>query len=63
MIWVSASGRTASLATREVSGALAVGKWHQRVRQEHVMIRPIARDPIYRRWRFEAEIIESCVCW
>jgi hypothetical protein len=27
------------------------------------MIRPIARDPIYRRRRFEAEIIELCVRW
>jgi transposase-like protein len=27
------------------------------------MTKPIARDPIYRRRRFEAEIIESCVRW
>jgi transposase-like protein len=27
------------------------------------MTRPIARDPIYRRCRFEAEIIELCVRW
>jgi transposase-like protein len=27
------------------------------------MTRPIARDPIYRRRRFEAEIIELCVRW
>jgi hypothetical protein len=45
------------------SGALAVGRWHQRVRQEPVMTKPIARDPIYRGRRFEAEIIELCVRW
>lgn len=27
------------------------------------MTRPISRDPIYRRRRFEAEIIELCVRW
>jgi transposase-like protein len=27
------------------------------------MTLPIARDPIYRRRRFEAEIIELCVRW
>ncbi len=27
------------------------------------MTKPIARDPIYRRRRFEAEIIELCVRW
>ncbi|MGH8203332.1 MAG: IS6 family transposase, partial [Steroidobacteraceae bacterium] len=27
------------------------------------MTKPIARDPIYRRQRFEAEIIELCVRW
>jgi hypothetical protein len=27
------------------------------------MTTPIARDPIYRRRRFEAEIIELCVRW
>jgi hypothetical protein len=27
------------------------------------MSRPIARDPIYRRRRFEAETIELCVRW
>jgi len=27
------------------------------------MTRPIARDPIYRRRRFDAEIIELCVRW
>jgi len=40
------------------SGALAVERLHQRVRQEPVMTKPIARDPIYRRRRFETEIIE-----
>jgi hypothetical protein len=30
---------------------------------EPVMTQPIARDPIYRRRRFEAEIIEICVRW
>jgi hypothetical protein len=30
---------------------------------EPVMTKPIARDPIYRRRRFEAEIIELCVRW
>jgi hypothetical protein len=45
------------------SGALAVGRSHQRVRQEPVMTKPTARDPIYRRRRFEAEIIELCVRW
>jgi len=30
---------------------------------EPVMTKPIARDAIYRRRRFEAEIIESCVRW
>jgi hypothetical protein len=28
-----------------------------------VMTKPIARDPIYRRRRFEVEIIELCVRW
>jgi hypothetical protein len=27
------------------------------------MTRPIVRDPIYRRRRFDAEIIELCVRW
>lgn len=27
------------------------------------MTKPIARDPIYHRGRFEAEIIELCVRW
>ena len=27
------------------------------------MTRPIARDPLYRRRRFDAEIIELCVRW
>ena len=27
------------------------------------MTKPIARDPIYRRRRFEAEIIKLCVRW
>jgi hypothetical protein len=27
------------------------------------MTKPIARDPIYRRRRFDAEIIELCVLW
>ena len=27
------------------------------------MTKPIARDPIYRRWMFDAEIIELCVRW
>ena len=45
------------------SGAFAVGREHQRVRLEPVMTKPIARDPIYRRRRFEAEIIELCVRW
>jgi transposase-like protein len=27
------------------------------------MTRPISRDPIYRRRRFDAEIIELCVRW
>ncbi|MGH8252217.1 MAG: hypothetical protein ACREVI_16245 [Steroidobacteraceae bacterium] len=27
------------------------------------MTKPIARDPIYRRLRFETEIIELCVRW
>jgi transposase-like protein len=27
------------------------------------MTKPIARDPIYRRWVFDAEIIELCVRW
>ena len=27
------------------------------------MTKPIARDPIYRRRRFDAEIIELCVRW
>jgi transposase-like protein len=27
------------------------------------MTRPIVRDPIYRRGRFDAEIIELCVRW
>jgi transposase-like protein len=27
------------------------------------MTQPIARDPIYRRRRFEREIIELCVRW
>jgi len=30
---------------------------------EPVMTKPIARDPIYRRRRFEVEIIELCVRW
>jgi transposase-like protein len=30
---------------------------------EPVMTKPIARDRIYRRRRFEAEIIELCVRW
>jgi transposase-like protein len=33
------------------------------VRMEPAMTTPIARDPIYRRRRFEAEISESCVRW
>jgi putative transposase len=27
------------------------------------MTKPIVRDPIYRRRRFDAEIIELCVLW
>jgi transposase-like protein len=30
---------------------------------EPAMTKPIARDPIYRRRRFEADIIELCVRW
>ena len=32
-------------------------------RRDAQMTRPIVRDPIYRRRRFDAEIIELCVRW
>jgi hypothetical protein len=45
------------------SGALVVPAWKHDPLLECSITRPRARDPIYRRRRFEAEIIELCVRW
>ena len=45
------------------SGAVAVPAWEHDALLERSMTQPRARDPIYRRRRFEGETIELCVRW
>jgi hypothetical protein len=58
-IYVWADGNVVAKGSVALRGIVV----HFGHRRDAQMTKPIVRDPIYRRRRFDAEIIELCVRW